>query len=76
MTNEHRLNADGQSRVEHPDMHEITDWFLNGPKNGQIEELVRELTLVHGLRLAEVEGLIVTALEKRQQSFPDAPKQP
>lgn len=73
MTNEHKPNTDGQPRVDHPDMHEIGDWFLYGPKNAQIEEIVRELTLIHGLRLAAVEGLIVTALEERRQSFSGAP---
>lgn len=51
----------------HPDQHEIDDWFLYGPKNQEIETLVRELTIGHGLRLAEVESLIVEALRR---SFP------
>ena len=51
----------------HPDQHKIDDWFLYGPKNQEIEILVRELTIGHGLRLAEVEGLIVEAL---RQSLP------
>lgn len=46
----------------HPDQHAIDDWFLYGPKNVDIENLVRELTLERGLRLAQVEDEIVTAL--------------
>jgi hypothetical protein len=76
MTDEHRPNTEAQPRAEHPDNHEINDWFLFGPKNGHIEELVRELTLTHGLRLSEVEGLIVAALEERRRSLPDAAVQP
>jgi hypothetical protein len=48
----------------HPDQHKIDDWFLYGPKNQEIEILVRELTTGHGLRLAEVESLIVEALRQ------------
>ena len=48
----------------HPDQHAVNDWFLYGPKNGEIENLVRELTLKRGLRLAQVEDEIVTALRK------------
>lgn len=50
--------------VGHPDQHEIDDWFLYGPKNGEIENLVRELTLKRGFRLAQVEDEIVAALRK------------
>ncbi len=51
--------------VEHPDQHAIDDWFLYGPQNQQIEPLVRQLAIEHGLRLAEVEEFIVAALETR-----------
>ncbi|MGC1504211.1 MAG: hypothetical protein ACRBBO_02640 [Cognatishimia sp.] len=50
--------------VSHPDQHAVDDWFLYGPKNVDIENLVRELTLTRGLRLAQVEDEIVTALRK------------
>jgi hypothetical protein len=49
----------------HPDQHQIDDWFLYGPQNPEIEALVRELTIGKGLRLAEVESLIVNALEEK-----------
>jgi len=32
----------------HPDQHAVNDWFLYGPKNAEIENLVRELTLKRG----------------------------
>lgn len=51
--------------MEHPDQHAIDDWLLYGPQNQQIETLVRQLTIEKGLRLAEVEGLIVGVLETR-----------
>lgn len=50
--------------VGHPDQHAIDDWFLYGPKNAEIENLVQELTLKRGLRLARVEDEIVAALRK------------
>jgi hypothetical protein len=50
------------SNVEHPDQHEIDDWFLYGPQNRQIEALVRRLTIDRGLRLKEVEEFMVDAL--------------
>ncbi|MCF2872889.1 hypothetical protein L0664_17620 [Octadecabacter sp. G9-8] len=52
--------------VDHPDRHAIDDWVLNGPKNARIEELVRELTLEQGLRLHDVENVLVEALEARR----------
>lgn len=58
----------GNSKSEHPDQHAIDDWFLNGPKEQEIESLVRELTLSHGLRLAEVEHVLVDALRKKLES--------
>lgn len=50
--------------VGHPDQRAVDDWFLYGPKNGEIENLVRELTLKQGLRLAQVEDEIIAALGK------------
>ncbi|WP_421702764.1 hypothetical protein [Aliiroseovarius sp.] len=49
----------------HPDIHQINDWFLHGPQNPRIEELVRELTLERGIRLSEVEELLSLALENK-----------
>ena len=55
----------GEAEQNHPDQHEIDDWFLYGPKNQEIESLVRELTTGRGLRLAEVENEIIEALKDR-----------
>ncbi|TNE56838.1 MAG: hypothetical protein EP341_04460 [Sphingomonadales bacterium] len=49
----------------HPDSHLLDDWVLYGPKDARIEQLVSRLALDHGLRVAEIEGLIVEALEQR-----------
>ena len=76
MTDKIRSNHSAERSDDHPDQREINDWLLYGPKNGQIEELVRELTLVRGLRLSAVEGLIISALEEQRQSLSDKPTQP
>jgi len=55
-----------EKKSAHPDQHEIDDWFLYGPKNGRIGELVRELTLERGLRLSEVEGIVLNVLLARR----------
>jgi hypothetical protein len=57
--------------AEHPDLQQINDWLLNGPKDAWIEQAVRELTLGHGMRLADVEGLILSTLNKLRQSLLD-----
>ncbi|OWV55201.1 hypothetical protein CDZ97_23775 [Mameliella alba] len=49
----------------HPDSHLLDDWVLHGPKDARIEQLVSRLALDHGLRVAEIEGLIVEALEQK-----------
>ncbi|WP_106745373.1 hypothetical protein [Yoonia maritima] len=56
------VENDKNELPNHPDRHAIEDWMLYGPKNGRIEELVRELTLERGLRLREVENIIVDVL--------------
>lgn len=57
------------ARKEHPDQDKINDWFLNGPRDHAVEALVRELTIDHGLRLAEVEGLIIDALRQKLRTL-------
>jgi hypothetical protein len=49
----------------HPDSHLLDDWVLYGPRDARIEQLVSCLALDYGLRVAEIEGLIVEALEQR-----------
>lgn len=61
-----RKSDDG---VEHPDQHAINDWFLYGPQNQQIEPLVRQLAVEHGMRLAEVEDVIVAAPQTKLRAL-------
>lgn len=48
----------------HPDSHLLDDWVLYGPKDARMERLVRRLALDHGLRVADIEGFIIAALER------------
>lgn len=57
-----------QSR-NHPDSHELNDWHLFGPKNSEIADLVLRLAYEKGMRLADIEQLMVKALSERL--FPD-----
>lgn len=49
----------------HPDSHELHDWPMHGPRDPEIAELVDRLAYDHGLRLHEIEDLILQALTKR-----------
>lgn len=49
----------------HPDSHELNDWAVYGPKNPEIAWLVDRLALDHGLRVREIENLILQALKDR-----------
>ena len=69
MNNDRNQNEQQLSKSAHPDIHEINDWLLYGPKNSRIEELVRALTLEAGMRLSEVEGLMELALTDKLQEF-------
>lgn len=59
------LRVDTMKRKPHPDSHELDDWPLHGPKNPEIANLVERLAYDHGLRLHEIEDLILQALAKR-----------
>lgn len=48
----------------HPDSHLLDDWVLYGPRDARIEQLVSRLALDHGLRVAEIEDVIIDALER------------
>lgn len=50
---------------QHPDSHELDDWAIYGPKNPEIASLVDRLALDHGLRVHEIENLILRALRDR-----------
>lgn len=51
----------------HPDLHELHDWPMYGPKNPQIALLVEQLAYTHGLRVKEIEDIIVEALQNRMR---------
>lgn len=47
---------------EHPDAAAIRDWALYGPRDPQITVLVERLAIEHGMRLGDVECLIIDKL--------------
>jgi len=49
----------------HPDSHELRDWPLYGPKDPEIANLVDRLAYDHGLRVREIESIILRALRER-----------
>ena len=51
--------------MAHPDNHELDDWHLHGPQNPKIADLVERLACNHGLRVCEIEDVILQALTKR-----------
>ncbi len=50
-------------RQAHPDSHALDDWPIYGPQDGRIATLVLRLAHDHGMRLADIEALIIAALE-------------
>lgn len=53
----------------HPDQHALIDWGTFGPKDPRIEQLVWELAQDHGLRLFEIEGLLLSAMEQKARAL-------
>ena len=53
------------TRRTHLDSHELDDWALYGPKNPEIARLFDCLAYDHGLRVNEIEEVILTALRSR-----------
>mgnify|MGYP001207097159 CR=1 FL=1 len=53
----------------HPDIHELIDWAMYGPKNPRIEQLVWILAQEYQLRLSEIEFLILETLEGRLRTL-------
>lgn len=49
----------------HPDSHELHDWPIYGPKDPEIANLVDALAYDHGLRVREIEEVILQALRDR-----------
>lgn len=67
-----RLQAENASPVRtHPDSHLLDDWVLYGPKDARIEQLVCRLAIDHGLRVAEIESVIVATLEQLLADYSD-----
>lgn len=58
----------------HPDCHELDDWGLYGPKNPEICRHVDRLALDHGLRVRDIEDLILQALKDRLAQEEARPK--
>ncbi len=48
----------------HPDSHELDDRGLYGPKDPEISRIVSRLALDYGLRVHEIEDLILQALKE------------
>lgn len=61
----HRYPQRAVAVAHHPDSHELDDWATYGPKNAEISRLVSRLALDHGLRVREIEDLILQALKDR-----------
>lgn len=55
----------------HPDQHALLDWFLFGPKDPRIEQLVWELAQDYGLRITDIENQIVHDLLAYRDSLAD-----
>lgn len=53
------------SRRTHPDTHELHDWPMYGPRDTAIADLVDRLAYDHGLRVREIEEVILRALQDR-----------
>ena len=51
------------------DRQEVDDWFLYGPKDVRIAELVNDLVIRHGMRITDVEHLILIALQNKKDAF-------
>lgn len=49
----------------HPDSHELDDWPMYGPKGPEIANMVDRLAYDHGLRVREIEEVILQALQDR-----------
>jgi len=49
----------------HPDSHELHDWPMYGPKDPEIANLVDQLAFEHGLRVRQIEEVILRALRAR-----------
>lgn len=60
--------------TSHPDRQALDDWAIYGPGNPRIAELVRQLALQHGLRVANIEAGIEATLQEWLQRLDAARK--
>jgi len=59
--------AEGLTIRYHPDQQALIDWGMYGPRDPRIDQLVWELAHDHGLRLVEIEELLLSALEQKSR---------
>ncbi|AUH65161.1 hypothetical protein CX676_14090 [Paracoccus zhejiangensis] len=57
---------------DHPDNHELDDWPLYGPKDPEIYWLVGQLAQKHGMRLHEIEAIMLAALRRKMAELDDS----
>ena len=62
-----------KSIQQHPDAAAIRDWALYGPRDPKIALLVERLSSEHGMRLGEIEELMVGMLTAELSKRQDAP---
>lgn len=60
--------------ASHPDRQALDGWAIYGPGNPRITELVRQLALQHGLRVANIESHIEAGLREWLQRLEAAGK--
>ncbi|MCQ0090259.1 hypothetical protein [Roseovarius sp. M141] len=53
------------TRKMHPDSHELHDWPIYGPNDPEVALLVDRLGFDHGLRVREIEKILIAALRLR-----------
>lgn len=61
------------NRQYHPDSHELDDWPLYGPRNPEIARLVVQLAEQRQMRLSDIEGIMLAALNRRLAASALAP---
>lgn len=59
------INEGSMVKPTHPDQHELHDWPMYGPKNPEIAKIVERLAYDHGMRVRDIEEVILLALQDR-----------
>ena len=57
------INEGSMVKPIHPDQHELHDWPMYGPKNPEIANMVERLAYDHGMRVCDIENVILLALQ-------------